>query len=455
MMSSAKPIKIANAGGFWGDAPGIPLKLLQSTPDLDFITIDYLAEVSLSIMAIQKEKNPEAGFAADFLDVIKSLIPFWNGGSKVRLIANAGGLNPQACGKACAEILKKASCLKQIGIVYGDDVKPLMERESEKPYFCNIDTNEPLSIVAGNIVTANAYLGARPIAKALDEGAEIVITGRVTDPSLTLGPCIHVYGWKDTDYDALAGGTIAGHLIECGTQVTGGISTNWLDLSGHASIGFPIVEVALDGSFVVTKPLESTGVVNEETVTEQLLYEIGDPSCYLSPDVTVSFLGLTLEAKGLNRIEVKGAKGLPPSNLLKVSATYWNGFKAEGLLTIFGDQALKKAKLAGQVILERMQVAGLSPERYLVEYLGANATVPGVFPPPENLKECVLRVSVADHNRKVLEYFSRQIAPLVTSGPPGTTGYATGRPQIREVFGFWPCLVPSEQVNPKIEMVKL
>lgn len=453
MNPSSAIVKIANAGGFWGDAPGIALNLLKSNPDLDFITIDYLAEVSLSIMAIQKEKKPETGFATDFLDVIASLIPLWKAGSKVRLVVNAGGLNPQGCARACADILQKEGCLKKIGIVHGDNVKNLMVQAPANPLFNNIDTGESLSVVLDKLVTANAYLGAEPIAAALDQGAEIVITGRVTDPSLALGPCMHVHRWKSTDFDQLAGGTIAGHLIECGTQVTGGISTYWLDISKHATIGFPIVEVAADGSFVVTKAAESGGVVDEQTVTEQLLYEIGDPHSYLSPDVTVSFLSLILESKGKNRIEVKGAKGRAPSHLLKVSTTYRNGFKAEGLLTIFGHQALEKARIAGQVVLERMQFAGLAPERSCIECLGGNAAVAGVFPPPQGLKECVLRIAIADHNRKVLEYFTRQIAPLVTSGPQGTTGYATGRPQIREVFGFWPCLIAANEVIPKVEMV--
>jgi len=455
MNSSSNSVKIANAGGFWGDAPGIALNLLQSNPDLDFITIDYLAEVSLSIMAIQKEKKPETGFAMDFLEVIASLIPLWKAGSKVRLVVNAGGLNPIGCARACTEILQKEGCLKKIGIVYGDDVKALMVQASANPLFNNLDTGEPLSTILDKLVTANAYLGAKPIAEALDQGADIVITGRVTDPSLVLGPCMHRHRWKATDFDQLAGGTIAGHLIECGTQVTGGISTQWLEVSNSATMGFPIVEVAVDGSFVITKAAASGGVVNEQTVTEQLLYEIGDPHAYLSPDVTVSFLSLTLESKGAHRIEVRGAKGRAPSDLLKVSTTYRNGFKAEGLLTIFGNQALEKAKLTGQIVLDRMQFAGLAPERSCVECLGGNAVIAGVLPPPQDVKECVLRISIADHNRRVLDYFVRQLAPLVTSGPQGTTGYATGRPQIREIFGFWPCLISANDVIPKVEMVKV
>lgn len=455
MNPSRTVVKIANAGGFWGDTPGIALKILKSNPDLDFITIDYLAEVSLSIMAIQKEKNPETGFAVDFLDVITSLVPLWREGSKVRLVVNAGGLNPLGCARACRDILQKEGCMKKIGIVHGDDVKALMLQAADNPLFNNMDTGEPFFVVLDKIVTANAYLGAKPIAEALDQGAEIVITGRVTDPSLALGPCMHVHRWQAADFDKLAGGTVAGHLIECGTQVTGGISTHWLDISNPEAIGFPIVEVAMDGSFIITKAADSGGIVDEQTVTEQLLYEIGDPHAYLSPDVTVSFLSLNLEAKGPNRIEVKGAKGRAPLDLLKVSTTYRNGFKAEGLLTIFGSHALEKAKIAGQVILDRLEFAGLAPERSCVECLGGNAVVPGVFPPPKDLKECVLRIAVADQSRKVIDYFTRQMASLVTSGPQGTTGYATGRPQVREIFGFWPCLISAKEVIPKVELVKV
>jgi hypothetical protein len=294
----SKPISIGNAQGFWGDSVDAPARLVSQQPDLDYLTLDYLAEVSMSILASQRERDPTAGYARDFVEVVRSLIPFWQKGSKVRVISNAGGLNPRGCAKACGEVLRQAGInSKKIGVVTGDDVLPLLQaseanRGTRSNPFANLETGEPLAKVLGSLVTASAYLGAQPIAEALRAGADIVITGRVADPSLTVAPCVAEFGWDWNDHDRIAGATIAGHLIECGAQVTGGISTDWLDIPDPANIGFPIVEVSSDGTCVVTKPQRTGGVVNERTVKEQLLYEIGDPDNYLSPDGTVSFLSL-------------------------------------------------------------------------------------------------------------------------------------------------------------------
>lgn len=447
-------IRIGNAQAFWGDSPGAPARLVAQQPDLDFLTLDYLSEVSMSIMAIQREKDSSHGYARDFLDVIRSTIPFWNKGQHVKIVTNAGGLNPLGCAQACRKILSESKCTHlRIGVVDGDDVLPLLKTDPNS--FNNLESGRPLKDVTDRLVTANAYLGAEPIAEALLQGADIIITGRVADPSLTVGPCLAHFRWKEDAYSEIAGATVAGHLIECGTQVTGGMSTNWLTVPDPANIGFPFVEMHEDGSFVITKPKGTGGIVNEQTVKEQLLYEIGDPGAYLSPDATVSFLSLSLHEDGKDRILVKGAKGKPPPVSYKVSATYRDGYKTEGTLAIFGPDAHKKARRCGEIILERVRQAGFNIERSNIECLGSGAIVPGVLPStsyPEGL-ECFLRVSVADKNEQALECFAKEIAGLVTSGPQGVTGYTTGRPHVRPVFGYWPCLISRSQATPKVQIL--
>jgi len=452
----SKVLKIANAQAFWGDSLTAAASLIHQQPDIDYITLDFLAEVSLSIMAAQKVKDSSAGYAQDFVEVVKSLIPYWLSGSKVRIVTNAGGLNPQACAQACAEILRQAGCSLLIAVIAGDNVLDIIKAEPETSTFNNLETQVPISEVLSKLLTANAYMGAKPLAEALKKGAAIVITGRVADPSLTVAPCVAHFDWALTDYDRLAQATIAGHLIECGTQVTGGISDDWLNLPNLAQIGFPIIEMSSDGSFIITKPSESGGRVSVETVKEQLLYEIGDPQRYLSPDATVSFLSLKLEETGSNRIKVVGALGSAPPSTLKVSATYHEGFKAEGMLAIVGRNVQIKARRCGEIILERLTKAGFVPERSLIECLGCGDITQGVLA-NSHLQpfECILRICVADRRREVLEHFSREIAPMVTSGPPGTTGYTSGRPHIRPVLGYWPCLIDASLVKPIIEYIKV
>ncbi|HEY1412989.1 MAG TPA: acyclic terpene utilization AtuA family protein, partial [Rhodopila sp.] len=321
--------------------------------------------------------------------------------------------------------------------------------------FRPLERGNSLAEVAGRLVTANAYLGAEAIAEALAAGADIVITGRGADPALTVGPCRHHFGWGGSDYDRLAGATVAGHLIECGTQACGGFSTDWMELPDNQAIGFPLVDVAEDGSCVLTKPGRTGGAVNLQTVKEQLLYEIGDPANYLSPDATVSFLTLKVEEVGENRVRISGAAGRPPPPDYKVSATYPDGYKAHGMLTIFGHQAVRKARRAGEGILQRLQIAGMVYRSTLVECLGTGASVPGIAGRrnEEDLIETVLRVSAAADAREPVEAFAKEIAPLVTCGPQGVTGYATGRPAVLPIFGYWPCLVDRSLVKPEVKLL--
>lgn len=447
-------LRIGNAQGFWGDNIEAPSLLVKQQPNLDFLTLDYLSEVSLSIMAIQKEKDPQLGYAKDFLDVIKSLIPLWKKGSKVKVVSNAGGLSPIACAQACALLLRETGISMKIGIVSGDDVLHLLKNNPAEKDFCHLETAEPLTSKLNLLVTANAYLGAQPISQAIKLGAQIVITGRVADPSLTVGPCLAHFEWKENEFNKIAGATVAGHLIECGTQVTGGISTNWMDISHPADIGFPIAEVNEDGSCIITKPAGTSGRVNEQTVKEQLLYEIGDPENYLSPDANVSFLTLRLSSDGEDRIRIAGATGRAASPYYKVSATYRNGYRAEGMLVCFGREADLKARRSGEIILERLSKAKCTFQKTQIECLGVGDVVPGIFPKKE-LMECVLRVCVMDSNKESVERFTKELAPLVTSGPQGLTGYTSGRPHVRPVFGYWPCLISREKVNPTVEILEV
>lgn len=455
MRDEVSVIRIGNAQGFWGDTPGAAARLVLQQPDLDYLTLDYLAEVSMSIMAIQRDKDPVLGYAKDFLDVIRSLIPLWKQGSRVKLITNAGGLNPLGCANACFRLLQEAGCShKCIGVISGDDVMPLLRTQPGDPLFHHLETHQPLTAVHERLVTANAYLGAKPIAEALSQGAEIVITGRVADPSLTVAPCAAHFGWSWQEYDRLAGATVAGHLIECGTQVTGGISTRWLEIPNPANIGFPIVEVDSYGHCIVTKPAGTGGLVSVGTVKEQLLYEIGNPSRYLSPDATVSFLSLQVEQQAENRVKVFGATGKAPPETYKVSATYRDGFKAEGLLALIGPDLRKKAQRCGEVIFERVQQAGYKLQRTSVECIGMGDLVPGVLPERPEPVECMVRFCVADDRQEAIEQFSKEIAGMVTSGPQGITGYSSGRPSVRQVFSYWPCLVPRRQVKARLQLMQ-
>ncbi len=455
-----EPLIIGNAQGFWGDDTDAPARLVEQSPQLDYLTLDYLAEVSMSILARQRLQNADVGYPRDFLDVIRSLVPFWKAGRKFRLVTNAGGLNPTACGRAVAAILREAGLgAMSIGIVDGDDVlgelRSALAADPQTQMYCHLETQKKLSEIAATLTTANAYLGAAPVAEALGAGARIVITGRVADPSLTVAPCMNHFNWSATDYDCIAAATVAGHLIECGTQVTGGITTDWLNIQDPTHMGFPLVELSADGSCVVTKPDGSGGRVDLEGVKEQLIYEMGDPGNYLSPDVTASFLDLKLKDVGHDRVRVSGAAGRAPPATYKVSATYHAGYRASAMLTIFGRNAVAKARRCGQMVYERLCDVGCEPFRWDIECLGAGDVVPvPMFQRHADALEVVLRMTITDRRRRVVQRFTKQIAPLVTAGPQGVTGYAEGRPAVRDVYGYWPTLIDTSRVHPTVEVIQ-
>ncbi len=446
-------LRIGNGCGFWGDNVDAPIYLVRDGA-LNYLTLEYLAELTMSILALQKQRDPEAGFAGDFLDVLERLIPLWKNQPRLKIITNAGGMNPTACARRAAAFLQKAGLAKTIAVIEGDDLLPRIDALLAQGHaFTNLDTGEALEKIKGRGVSANAYLGARPIADALGLGADLVITGRVADASLTVGPLMHHYGWGWDDWTRLSAATVAGHLIECGAQATGGLWCNYAEAPDLANVGYPIVEVEGDGSFTITKPPGTGGAVNLETVAEQLLYEVGDPAAYLTPDVVADFTSVHLTPAGTDRVHVVTENGIPATDTYKVSIAYRDGFAASGTLVLLGPDAAAKARFCGAMILQRLARIGIEPERSYVEVLGMGACVPGVLANLPEPGEVVLRVSVQDSRKHIVERFTKEFAPLVTSGPPGVTGYTTGRPPVREVFAYWPALVRKDVVVPKVSLL--
>lgn len=449
-------IRVGNAQAFWGDRPSAAVELLSQEPELDYLTMDYLAEVSMSILALQRERDPKLGYAQDFVEVVRDLAEYWAAGGRCRLIANAGGLNPFECARACIAALEKAGCRSmKIGVVAGDDVLPaLLASDIRSSEFQNIDSSESLSHIKDRLVTANAYMSCDGIVQALAAGVDIVITGRVADPSMVVAPCVYEFGWENDDWDRLAGSTVAGHLLECGTHATGGISTDWLDVPDPTHLGFPIAEIHCDGSCTITKSEHSGGCVTPATIKEQLIYEIGDPGNYLSPDCAVSFLGLEVESIGINRVRVRGAIGSPRPETIKVSATYRDGYRAAGTLTFFGPQSVAKARRCGEIVLQRLREAGIVFRDSIIECLGNAESVPvaNLTEAGQSLHETVLRIAVESDKKGDVERFSRELMPLITAGPQGTTGYAEGRPRVHGVIRYWPCLIDVKLVRPTIDI---
>lgn len=446
-----KTIRVGNGAGFWGDNLDAP-RLLCEGGKLDYLTLEYLAELTMSILAHQKSRDPGAGWVTDFGDVIRSLVRELRAQPGLKIVTNAGGMNPQGCAVAVSRILAEAG-LRDVSVaaVGGDDLLPrLGELARAGESFPHFETGEAIDAIRDRIVSANVYLGAAGIVEALGRQARIVVTGRVADASLTLGPAIHEFGWDWQDWSRLAAATVAGHLIECGAQCTGGMFSEWTPAVSLADVGYPIAEISADGRVVITKPENSGGVVSVESVGEQLLYEIGDPAHYLTPDVDTDFSRVRLSPEGPDRVEVGHARGSPPPETLKVSIAYQDGFIASSTLVICGRHAETTARAAGAMILERVRRAGVKLARTQVEILGAGDTAPDIVAPEASPWDVVLRVSAADPSRQALERFAREFAPLVTAGPPGVTGYVGGRTKPRPVLAYWPTTVSRSRVRAEV-----
>ncbi|MDP6837483.1 MAG: DUF1446 domain-containing protein [Planctomycetota bacterium] len=452
-MPTKDKVLVANGQGFWGDSIIAPVRLVNEGP-LDYLTLDYLAEVTMSIMQKLRARDPSKGYATDFVALIDRILPQLVE-KDIRVIANAGGVNPHACKDAVLDVIRKHNLGDvAVAVVEGDDIlADLDEHMGNGETFANMDTGEPLSTVRDEVTSANVYLGAFPIARALDQGARIVITGRGTDPGLVIGPLIHEFGWTEDDLDQLAAGTVAGHIVECGAQCTGGNHTDWRGIPDLARVGYPVIEAAADGTFVVTKHEGTGGRVDVGTVTHQLAYEMGDPAHYITPDVVADFTSFTLEDCGDNRVRVSGVKGSPATPTYKVSMSYSDGWKSTGELTISGPDALEKARLCSEIVWQRLASDGFeySEAERMVEFIGANVCHAGIPVPGANEPaEVVLRMGVKGPERAKVSRFGSELIPLVTSGPPGVTGFAGGRPKATEIIGFWPALMGKDLIQPRV-----
>lgn len=450
-------IRIAAGQGFWGDLPDAPVRQVEGGP-IDYLMLDYLAEVTMSIMQKQKARDPSAGYARDFVPLMRRILPACVERG-IKVTANAGGVNVRGCADAVIEVARELGLAGKvrIGIVTGDDIMPrideLLERGIE---LRNMDNGEPLATIRDRIQSANAYLGAWPIVEALKTGAQIVITGRATDTGLTLAPMIHEFEWAPDDWNRLAAGTIAGHIIECGAQASGGnCQFGWRQIPNLANVGFPIVEAAPDGTFVVTKHEGTGGWIMVPAIKEQLVYEMGDPREYITPDCIADFTTIQLEYdEGPNRVNVFGIEGRPATEFLKVSISYSAGFKAVGTLVYAWPEAYDKAQAADRILRSRLDRLGLKFDQILTEYVGVNATHgPLAGPPRADLPEVQLRVGVRGQDRAAIERFTKEIAPLILTGPPAVTGFAGGRPKVEEIVAYWPALIPKEEIKTSVEVL--
>jgi hypothetical protein len=448
-------IRIANGQGFWGDSIDAPVEQIRRGP-VDYLTLDYLAEVTMSILQKQRARDPEAGYARDFVEMINCVLPELVE-KNIRVVANAGGLNPLACRRAVLRAAEKYGLSIRVATVTGDDISDRLDEMMFRGIeFRNMDTGAPLSDVRGRVRSANVYFGAFPTAQALDQGAQIVITGRCADAALALGPMIHEFGWRADDWDRLAAGIVGGHAIECGAQATGGnCQVDWESIPDLAGIGYPILEAEPDGTFVFTKHAGTGGRVSVASVTEQLLYEIGDPRAYLTPDCVADFTTVQLEDAGPDRVRFHGIHGRPATDSYKVSISYAAGFKAIGQVAYAWPDAYRKAQAGDGILRERLHRLGLRFDAIRSEYLGASAchAMPAAAPTPElaaELPEVVLRIGVRAQDRVTVERFSKEIAPLVLSGPPSVTGLGSGRPRVEEVVAYWPTLIPKSKATPEV-----
>ena len=445
-------IRIGNGQGFWGDSIDAPVNLVKDGP-LDYLTLDYLAEVTLSIMQRQKLKNPNAGYARDFIDLVGRILPeIQNDGLKV--ITNAGGVNPNSCRDELLKLSKSTGNPIKIGVIQGDDIFPtLANLRKQGVAFENMDTGDSFDSIVNKVYSVNVYINSSTIAEALEKGAQIVLAGRVSDPGLALGPCIYEFGWKEIDYDLLAAGTLAGHITECGAQCTGGNYSNWQDVPNLADVGYPIIEMQPNGEFCITKHKNTGGLVNRETIGEQVLYEMGDPNHYISPDVCVDFTSFKLNDLGHNKVAITNVAGLIPTDTYKVSISYFAGYKASGQLTISGPNAYEKAQLTAEIIWKRLKNSGVSFDDTSTEYLGLSSCHGEINSIPSQINEVVLRLGVKDANKDNVNRFGKEIAPVITSGPPGITGFSGGRPKAQEIISYWPALIPKELVHTSVDVI--
>jgi hypothetical protein len=447
-----KCIRVASASGFWGDWQEAPIRQVRGG-EIDYLVLDYLAELTMSVLAKQKEKNPQAGFALDFVQVIQEILPDICA-KNIKVVANAGGVNVEACAQAIQAVIASAGFSEKISVatVSGDNIHahiPELQKQGES--FSHFDSGKDFASIKGKIISANAYLGSVPIVQALQTGAQIIVTGRVSDASLALAPMIHEFAWNMDDWDKLALGTVAGHLIECGAQASGGnCSFDWQSIPDLANIGYPIIEIQESGECVITKHEGTGGRISVPILCEQLVYEIGDPKQYFTPDVVADFTSVKLEEVAENRVKISGVQGAPAPSSYKVSACYANGYKGENTLIYSGPDAVQKAECAREIFLKRVEkLQGLEKR---VELIGVNACH-GERAESSKPSEVMLRVAARGADKAEVKKFIRELVPLVLSGPPSASGYTSGG-QVTEVYSYWPTLVRKSLVDRRVEVKK-
>lgn len=445
-MTRKKTIRIGNAGGYWGDDPTALARQVRGG-HLDYISMDFLAEITMSIMQKQRGLDPKLGYARDFITMLEDVLPDLLK-NKTKIITNAGGVNPVACAEAIAALAQKMSLNPKIAIVYGDDIlKSLDDLRRTGCDFKNMEDGRDFKSVADKIEAANVYFGAGPVVEALKWDPDIIVTGRVTDTGITVAAMIHEFGWSNQDWDKLAAGIVAGHIIECGCQSTGGNFTDWHLVPTFEKMGYPIIEVNADGSFVVTKHSETGGLVSVDTVREQLFYEMGNPKSYITPDVVADFSTINIAPDGNNRVKITGVKGYEPTPLYKVSMAYQDGFKVLGTICISGPNARLKAETFANIFWDKVGKNFVATE---TEFFGWNACHRSLGHQDDG-NEIILRVGARDIDQAKLRKFSKMVPALILSGPPGVCVLG-GAPKPTEVVSYWPALMPKSAVKPRIAL---
>jgi hypothetical protein len=452
-----KRVRVAGGQGFWGDLLTAPVDQVRKGP-IDYLMLDYLAEVTMSILQKQRSRDPNAGYARDFVSLMKEILPDCVE-KDIKVLSNAGGVNVSGCAEAIRETARDQGLAGKvkIGVVTGDDILGRLEEFAEAGLdIKNMETGEPLSAIRDKVQSANVYLGAIGLVEALSKGAQIIVGGRLTDTGLTLAPLMHEFGWTFDDWNRLSAGTIAGHIIECGAQSSGGnCQYEWDKIPDMANVGFPIVEASPDGEFVITKHEGTGGRVNVQSVKEQLLYEMGDPKAYITPDVVADFSSIRLAPDGENRVKVFGITGNPNTEFYKVSIAYSAGWKAVGTLVYAWPDAYEKAKAADKILRERLERLGLKFELILTEFVGINATHGHLAgEPPKDIPETQLRFGVRGQSKADVERFTKELAPLILTGPPAVTGFAGGRPKVEEIMAYFPALIPKTLIETKVEIIE-
>lgn len=440
-----RKIRIGNAGGYWGDDLSA-LKRQLSGGNLDYITMDFLAEITMSILQRQRKLNPDLGYAVDFLTQLEECLPLI-AKKGTRVISSAGGINPIGMGRKIVQMAQKQGLDIKVGVVYGDDiVDQLYELSAAGERFSNMETGEDFFDVRSRISSANIYLGAEPVVMALDQGCQVIVTGRVTDTGITLAPMIHEFGWDMDDWDKMAAGIVAGHLIECGCQVSGGNISDWHEIQSFHNIGYPIIEMEASGEFVVTKHSRTGGMVSEKTVKEQLVYEMGDPSNYISPDGVARFDTIQIKQTGKDRVRVWGIKGKPEPDFLKVSMSYDDGWKSSGEVLVCGPNTQKKAEIIADIFWRKLNH---DYEATRTEMIGSGSIWPAPLSDYES-NEILLRFGVRDHDLEKVKEFGKALSTLILSGPAGMAVTGQGRPKPKPVIAYWPALIHRSRVKAKV-----